>query len=113
MMLRRLIPAALLLAAVPAAADAAATTTSAGLSIVFASNAAPASVKNAQGDELLGVGSSGFTLTCSPTNHGDKTRPNACPRLGELHGVRYGVPGLVAERVRSPSASRRRASSWT
>ena len=79
--LRQLLPALLLVAAaVPAAATAAAATTcTSGMSIVFASNAAPMSVKNAQGEELLGVGSTGFTLTRTPTNHGDKTRPNACP----------------------------------
>jgi hypothetical protein len=73
----QLLPALLLAEAAAAAATAAATTS--GLSIVFASNATPVSVKNAQGEELLGVGSSGFTLMCTPTNHGDKTRPNACP----------------------------------
>jgi hypothetical protein len=39
--------------------------TTAGLSIAFSPSAVPLSIKNAEGHELLGVGSPGFTLYCS------------------------------------------------
>lgn len=59
-----------------------------GLSIAFGASAVPVSVKNAQGHELLGAGSVGFTLHCTTTGASDKQKHNTCNQST----TRVGVP---------------------